>query len=142
MAQIEAIMKDYWIIPCNPKHFDVVSHFENHTTVVWRNSFSIRKDDVAYIYLSAPYSEIRFRCNVIAEEVDDETLKENSYAIPLKTSNNFYSKRVKYIVLELDHTFPEKALPLEVLKEHGLGQVQIQARADRHLRDYLLSIED
>ena len=134
-------MKDYWIIPCNLKHFDVVSHFESHTTVVWRNSFSIRNGDVAYIYLSAPFSEIRYRCNVIAEEVDDEMLQENTYAIPTKTSNNFYSKRVKYIVLELDQTFPEGTFKLGELKNHGLGQVQIQARADRKLREFMFSRE-
>lgn len=134
-------MKDYWIIPCNPKHFDVVTHFKAHNTVVWRNSFSIRMGDVAYIYLSAPFSEIRFRCNVISEEVDDETLQENAYAIPTKTSNNFYSKKVKYIVLELDQIFPEGMFRLDELKDHGLGQVQIQARADRRLREFLFSKE-
>lgn len=142
IVQIEVEMKDYWIIPCNPKHFDVITRFETDSTVIWRNSFSIRKGDVAYIYLSAPFSEIRYRCNVISEEVDDETLQANAYAIPVKTSNNYFSKRVKYIVLELDRTFPQGKYTLEELKKHGLGQVQIQARADRRLRDYLLATED
>ena len=68
-------------------------------------------------------------------------LQENTYAIPTKTSNNFYSKRVKYIVLELDQTFPEGTFKLDELKNHGLGQVQIQARADRKLREFMFSRE-
>ncbi len=135
-------MKELWIIPCNTKHFNVAEHFNNIKTVVWRNSFSIRKGDVAYIYLSAPFSEIRYRCNVISEEVDYETLQANSYAVPAKTSNNYFSKKVKYMILELDRTFPQGKYTLEELKKHGLGQVQIQARADRRLRDYLLATED
>ncbi len=135
-------MKELWIIPCNTKHFNVSEHFNREKTVVWRNSFSIRKGDVAYIYLSAPFSEIRYRCNVISEEVDDDTLQANSYAIPAKTTNNYFSKRVKYMVLELDRVFPEGKYKLEELKKHGLGQVQIQARADRKLREYLLATEE
>ena len=135
-------MKELWIIPCNTKHFNVSENFNREKTVVWRNSFSIRKGDVAYIYLSAPFSEIRYRCNVISEEVDDDTLQANSYAIPAKTTNNYFSKRVKYMVLELDRVFPEGKYKLEELKKHGLGQVQIQARADRKLREYLLATEE
>ena len=37
--------------------------------------------------------------------------------------------------------FPENALPLKTLKEHGLGQVQIQARTDRRLQMFLDEVE-
>ena len=33
--------------------------------------------------------------------------------------------------------YPEKTFPLEDLRVHGLGQVQIQARTDRRLQQYL-----
>ena len=134
-------MKEYWIIPCNIKHYDIMKRFQSKNTVVWRNAFSIHKGDVAYIYLSAPYSEIRFRCNVISEDVDDETISLNSYAIPSKTSNNYFSKRLKYIVLELETVFPEGTFKLEELRKNGMGQTQIQARADRKLKTFLLSKE-
>ena len=50
-------MAENWIIPCNVKVFDVISHFKENKQVVWKNSFTIRKGDVAYIYLGRPYGE-------------------------------------------------------------------------------------
>lgn len=135
-------MKEIWIIPCNMKLFNVEEHFKKNDTVIWKNSFSIHTGDVAYIYLSAPYSEIRYRCNVISEKVDEDTLQKNAYAIPTKQSNNYFSKRLKYIILELDKTYPVGYLQLQSLREHGMGQTQIQARADRRLRAYLFAKEE
>lgn len=134
-------MIEKWIIPCNVKRFDVIEHFKTSDTVVWKNSFTIRTGDIVYVYLGAPYGEIRYRCIVISDTVDDETLQKNQYAIQEKPSNNYFSKKIKYIQLKLDCEFPAGLLTLTKLKEHGLGQVQIQARADRTLRTYIESKE-
>ncbi len=134
-------MEEVWIIPCNIKHFDITEHLKTSSTLVWRNSFSIHAGDVAYIYLSAPFSEIKYRCKVVSEEVDDELLQKNAYAIPQKPSHNFYSKKLKYIVMELEQEYPSGTFQLTELKKHGLGQVQIQARADRSLRKYLRDVD-
>lgn len=133
-------MAESWIVPCNIKHFDLMEHFKSSETVVWHNSFTIRKGDTAYIYLSAPYSEIKYRCAVIEDQVDEETLNANAYAIPRKQSNNYFSKKVKYIVLRLEYEYPDGVLKLEDLREHGLGQVQIQARTDRRVQSYIIDI--
>ena len=130
-------MAENWIVPCNIKHFDLISHFADQDQVVWKNDFTMRKGDVAYIYLSAPYSEIRYRCRVISDSVSEETITANSYAIPRKTANNYFSKRVKYIVLEKEFEYPHGVLSLTDLRAHGLGQVQIQARTDRHVQVFI-----
>ena len=52
------------------------------------------------------------------------------------------SKKEKYIVLELEKEYPDNLLPLSVLKEKGLGQVQIQARVDRRLLKYIETTEE
>lgn len=134
-------MTEYWIIPCNLGVFDVVKHFESSSTVVWKNSFSIRKGDYVYIYIGNPLKQILYKCQVINDEVDQELLKKNPYAVPKKKSNNFYSKKEKYIELELITRFPEGSFSLNTLKKHGLGQVQIQARAPRSVREYLVAKE-
>jgi hypothetical protein len=77
-------MTETWVIPCNIKYFDVISHFKENKRVVWKNSFSIHKGDIVYLYLSSPYGEIRYKCIVINDSVDEEVLKTNSYAIPIK----------------------------------------------------------
>ena len=49
----------------------------------------------------------------------------------------FVIKKEKYIEMEYVCEYPEKTFPLEDLRVHGLGQVQIQARTDRRLQQYL-----
>ena len=134
-------MAEKWIIPCNLKHFNVEEHFSKTNKVVWKNSFTIKVGDTVYIYLSAPISAIVFRCYVIADKVSDEELQNNQYAIPQKESHNYFSKTTKYVIMELDRVYPKKLLTLEKLRQHGLGQVQIQARADRHLSQYLIETD-
>lgn len=134
-------MSEHWIIPCNVKVFNVIEHFRDTKTVIWKNSFTMKKGDIAYIYIGNPISEIRYKCMVISDEVDDQKLNENSYAIPAKKSNNYFSKKEKYVELEYICEFPEKTFPLNDLRENGLGQVQIQARTDRRLQAYISSME-
>lgn len=134
-------MVENWIIPCNIKFFDVTEHFKKSDKVVWKNSFTIKKGDNVYIYLGAPMGEIRYKCTVIEDSVDDSLLQENAYAIVTKESHNYFSKKTKYVQLQLVGEYPSKSLTLEKLKEHGLGQVQIQARVPRMLRLLLESAD-
>ena len=134
-------MIEHWIIPCNVKFFDLIDHFKNNKTVVWKNAFTIKKDDIVYVYIGSPYSEIRYKCRVISDKVDDALLEKNSYAIPKHNSNNYFSKKTKYIQLELVCEYPTGTYKLTDLKDHGLGQVQIQARTDRRLQAYLDKVE-
>jgi len=134
-------MTENWIIPCNIKFFDLPRHFEQRKTVVWRKAFAIHKGDIAYIYISSPYCEIRYKCLVINDQVDDELLHANPYAISTKSSHNGISKKENYIEMEYICEYPKGTFPLEKLREQGLGQVQIQARTDRKLQAYLLDVE-
>lgn len=130
-------MAEKWIIPCNIKVYDVIEHFKQRDKIIWKNSFTIRPGDIVYLYLSAPYSEIKYKCIVVRNVVDKETLQNNSYAIPTKKFNNFFSKKEKFIELEYVCEFAKGTFPLPTLKKNGLGQVQIQARIDRRLQQYI-----
>lgn len=57
-----------WIIPANPKYFDVVGAFEASNIVTWKQSSDIHVGDMIYMYVAAPYSSIMYRCK--AMEVD------------------------------------------------------------------------
>ena len=135
-------MRESWIVPCNIKRFNVIEYFKTHDTVVWKNSFTIRTGDIVYIYIGAPYSQIKFRCVVISDNVNEEILNCNRYAIQEKTSNNYFSKKIKYIQLKYDDEYPNGLLNLNDLRKHGLGQVQMQARCDRNLRVYLENLDE
>lgn len=134
-------MTENWIIPCNIRFFDLIKHFEKNKRVVWKNAFTIRKGDTAYIYIGRPYGEIRYKCRVINDQVDEQMLLANSYAISEKKSNNYFSKKEKYIEMEFVCEYPEGVFTLEKLREHGLGQVQLQARTNRQLQQYLDNVE-
>ena len=48
---------------------------------------------------------------------------------------------LKYIEMEFVCEYPEGVFTLEKLREHGLGQVQLQARTNRQLQQYLDNVE-
>lgn len=133
-------MQQNWIMPCNVKYFDVIKHFENNRTVVWKNISSACPGDVVYIYLGSPHCEIRYKCVVVSDAVDDETLKQNSYAIPKRPQSSLYHVKLKYIEMELVEEYPEGTFSLKELKANGLGQVQVQARTSDELQNYIKAI--
>lgn len=128
-------MTEHWIIPCNVKYFDVVSHFKTHDTIVWRRVSAIAKGDIAYIYVSAPYSQILFKCLVISDNVDKSILEENQYAIREDRP------RSRYVQLKLLRKYTEGTLSLQLLKEKGVGQTQTQARTDRKVQAFLDEVD-
>jgi len=136
------MLNENWIIPCNIKNYDLIDHFKKHNTVVWHNTYSIKKGDFVYFYLSAPYSEIKYKCIVINDSVDDDLLKANSYAILKKKYGVFYPKKIKYIQLKLEYEYPQGTFPVSNLKENGLSQVQSQARLDRQVMSYITQISN
>lgn len=126
-----------WVFPCNIRYFNIFEHFTKGNTVVWGKKGSVHTGDVVYIYIGALYKKIRFKCHVIADEISDDVVQANSYAIPQNASGKLY-----YVELELDRTFEEGKYTYEVLKENDLGQVQIPARASRRLRSFWERGED
>lgn len=135
-------MSEKWIFPCNPKLFDVNKHFLDTNLVVWKNSFSMKVGDTVYIYVSSPMSAILYRCKVVSDTVSNDVLQQNQYAIREKEYYNFFSRRSKYVIMELEMTYPKDLLTLKKLREKGLGQVQIQARANRQLSEFLNTIDN
>lgn len=54
-----------WIVPANPKYYDVINCF-NHTDIVeWKQSSDVHAGDTIYLYVAAPYSSILYKCKAI-----------------------------------------------------------------------------
>lgn len=119
-------MIEKWIVPCSVKFFDVVHYLDEHETIVWKCRSTINEKDEAYIYVGAPYSEIMFRCVVEAVNLSQEEIHNNSYAVSDKATD-----KTKYMRLRLVNKYEEGTLSLQKLREVGLGQTQVQARAPR-----------
>lgn len=54
-----------WIIPANPKYYDVEAVFENADEIDWKQGAGTKKGDIVFMYVAAPVSAILYKCEVI-----------------------------------------------------------------------------
>ncbi len=58
-----------WLIPSNPKYYDIIHAFDDTDTIDWKQGAGIIKNDIVYIYVGAPVSAIMYRCKVIETDI-------------------------------------------------------------------------
>ena len=71
-----SVPKD-WIIPANPKYYDVVGAFEASDIVTWKQSSDIHVGDTIYMYVAAPYSSILYKCRAVEVDIPYNFSDEN-----------------------------------------------------------------
>lgn len=87
-----------WIIPANPRVYDVISHFESNDTIDWHQTSNIEKGDTVYIYMGAPISSIMHKC--IAIEVNLPSNYEDwDKAMILKLEKIYKQDEISYTLL-------------------------------------------
>ena len=66
-----------WLIPANPKYYDVQQAFEDAREINWKQGAGIKKGDTVFLYVAAPVSAILYQCKVtktdVAFRTDEET---------------------------------------------------------------------
>ena len=65
----------YWLIPANPKFYDVFGAFSEPDTY-WPINVNVSIADTVYLYLTAPYKQIGFVCAVLETNIDQESILE------------------------------------------------------------------
>lgn len=58
-----------WIIPANPKYFDIIHAFDKEKEIVWKQGSGIRKGDTVFMYVASPVSAIMYRCKVTMTDI-------------------------------------------------------------------------
>ena len=58
-----------WLIPANPKYYDVERAFEDTDTILWKQGSGIKIGDTVYMYAAAPVSAILYRCLVLETDI-------------------------------------------------------------------------
>ncbi len=53
-----------WIIPANPKYYDVEAAFSKENEIDWKQGRGIKAGDTVFIYMGAPVSAILYKCRV------------------------------------------------------------------------------
>lgn len=100
-----------WIIPANPRYYDVEEDFKKSSFIDWKQSSNVRVGDTVYLYMGAPVSAILYKLKAI--EVD----------IPYHYEDKFlHMDRV--MRLQLLERYDESLYPMSLLKEHGVFAVR------------------
>ncbi len=102
-----------WLIPANPKYFDVVEAFKQSSSLTWPARKRMKVNDNVYIYYSAPYSSIVLKA--IVTNVDED----------------------KYTTIELVEFYDKDRYLLKELKEHGINTVRFMTRIPKSVKEYL-----
>ncbi|MBR0134350.1 EVE domain-containing protein [Candidatus Saccharibacteria bacterium] len=58
-------MSKNWLVPANPKYFDIEHAFDGVEEIQWKQGRSIKDGDIVYIYAAKPVQAILYKCRVL-----------------------------------------------------------------------------
>lgn len=58
-----------WIIPANPKYYDVQAAFDESDEINWKQGKGIKAGDTVFLYVAAPVSAILYKCLVTETDI-------------------------------------------------------------------------
>lgn len=58
-----------WIIPANPKYYDIQRAFSEADEIEWKQGAGIIKGDTVFVYVAAPISAILYKCTVTETDI-------------------------------------------------------------------------
>ena len=120
--------KNEWIIPANPKYFDIEKVLKESNKIMWKQSTDVKVNDIVYIYVAEPYSSIMYKFRVtqvnIPYEYKDKNLKMN-----------------KVMNLDLLKRYKQGKLSFSKLKEYGINAVRGPRYMPVDLSKYIKEIE-
>ena len=66
-----------WLIPANPKFYDVEKAFSENEEIDWKQGAGIKTGDTVFVYAAAPISAILYQCAVTETEIPFTCSDEN-----------------------------------------------------------------
>lgn len=58
-----------WLIPSNPKYFDIIHAFDNTDAIDRKQGAGIKKGDTIFMYVGVPVSAILYKCKVTETDI-------------------------------------------------------------------------
>ncbi len=58
-----------WLIPSNPKYYDIVHAFDGEEVIDWKQGRGISAGDTVYLYVAAPVSSVLYQCRVLETDI-------------------------------------------------------------------------
>lgn len=100
-----------WIVPANPKYYNLQKAFSENEEIIWKQSSNIAVGDIVCLYVTAPVSAVLYRCE--ATEVN----------IPYHYDDG--NVRMDHVMrLKKLEQYEPSFLPFEKLKSYGIGAVR------------------
>ena len=113
-----------WIIPANPKYYDVINCFNDTDEIIWKQSSNIHVNDIVYLYVADPYSKIMYKCMAIEVDIPYEYKDKNvsmSHVMRIKLLKKLENK---------DYTF-------EYLNKLGIKAIRGPRKINKDISDKL-----
>ncbi len=109
-----------WLVPANPKYYDIIHAFDDTDIITWKQSSDIRVGDIVYLYVAAPVSAILYKCKALEVKIP---------------SDSDYGLNIKWIMkIQLLQRYDPETYTMKVLKEYGVYAV----RGPRSMPDSLV----
>jgi len=113
-----------WLVPANPKYYDVFAAFKRNDVIDWKQSAAIKEGDYVYLYVGAPYSSIMYKCIVVKTDIPYE----------FKDSNLSISRLMK---IEKIRQYQKGELSFAYLNSLGINAIRSQRRISKEVSDKL-----
>ena len=109
-----------WMIPSNPKTYDVERFFKDYGYVDWKQHLKFQIGDIVYIYCSTPTKKVMYKTKVIKESMpfSECTYDKDYWMNPDDFDSSSSYLRVR---LELLERVDRDELSLTFLKNNGLN---------------------
>ncbi len=114
-----------WMIPANPKYFDIAGCLNEHRYVYWRQHFNFQTGDIIYIYVASPDSAVKFKCIVEGHDLPLPSEKEFAFEVEyfINPSDCESSKlHNRWMKLRLLSTINSDELSMVHLLENGMNK--------------------
>ncbi|HFI0567256.1 TPA: MmcQ/YjbR family DNA-binding protein [Streptococcus suis] len=114
---------DYWVIPANPKVYDIDTEFAENKVVFWPQKSTIQAGDIVAIYVTVPVQAIRYVCRVLGSNLENHGQSD----IPTEK---------KVMQVELLVQFSDDVLPRARMMDLGVRAV----RGPRRLTEGMIEV--
>ncbi|MCR5808923.1 MAG: MmcQ/YjbR family DNA-binding protein [Clostridiales bacterium] len=101
-----------WIVPANPKYYDIVHAFDSGDEIIWKQGSGVKKGDTVFIYAGAPVSAILYKCAVTETDIPFD---HSGGALTIK----------KVMRIKLKKRYPQERFTFKALgSEYGIYAVR------------------
>ena len=134
-----------WMIPANPRYFNIEQCLEKYRCVYWRQHFNFQTGDIIYIYVSSPDSAVRYKCEVDGHDLpftNNSDYELQFFANPEDYENS--KKHNRWMKLQLLSSTKSDKLTMIHLLENGMnkapqGCLNLSHSGSKVLLDYIES---